>query len=584
MARMVPEVALEDIAHDSERLVYEALGALPDPYVVIHSFPWLRPVRDLAGQPLREGEADFVVLHPSRGMLVLEVKGGNPELRNLTWYRGGKPMRDPFAQAQRSRYALLEALEERTGRQMTRTMFPHGDAVVFPHCLYQGDLPHNADSRIILDASGLAEMHSRIEAAFAAWTRQPVSLTVAQFRAMIEALLPSLRLLRCVGAELASERARIVQVTEDQRATLLGLLANERVLVEGTAGSGKTLLALEYVTTLAARGHRALLLCYNRHLAAWLNELVKSDPRASSARGAVEVTTFHSFALSLARRAGVQFEVPATGAEDFWESEAPLVLEHALAVLTARGTPVVFDAVVVDEAQDFAPDWWVTVESLTRGGRTGKLYAFLDLNQSLRREPAVPPVPLPVRFHLSTNCRNTRVIARTGGRLAGVDVALLPGSPEGEAPLVRRAPTAAASAGIVLEEIRKLLQSGVSAQQVAVIGPAALERSSLARCSSVGGVPFTADAAAWRKGDGVLVTTARAFKGLEADIVVLYDLGTFGGTFNRTDLYVAWTRARHRLLVGCHGPEVRGLVEEVVAQCAREALPSASGPVQAPTG
>ena len=58
MARFIPDVVVGDIAHDSERVVYEGLRGLPAGFVVLHSFPWLRPTRDLAGEPLREGR-DF---------------------------------------------------------------------------------------------------------------------------------------------------------------------------------------------------------------------------------------------------------------------------------------------------------------------------------------------------------------------------------------------------------------------------------------------------------------------------------------------------------------------------------------------
>jgi hypothetical protein len=559
---------VESIVHDSERLVFQALKQLPDGYVVIHSFPWLRPLRDLESEPLREGEADFVILHPNRGMLVMEVKGGQPELKNLTWTRGGKRMRDPFSQAQRNRYALLDALEERTQGRINRKMLTHGDVVVFPHVRYQGALPVNADARIFVDAGGLRDLPARLEDAFEAWTKQPTQLTPSQFHDLLEALLPKLRLLRCVGAELESERARIVQVTEDQRATLLGLLEEDRVLVEGGAGSGKTLLALEFALVRADAGEKILLLCYNRHLANWLTELVKADSRSQRSVGSVEVDTFHGLALSLAKRAGVEFRVPENDAEAFWDDEAPLILEQALEVLRAHGRSVVFDAVVVDEAQDFARDWWVTVESLTRGGRNGRLYVFLDLNQSLRREPRLPAVPLQAPFKLRTNCRNTRAIARSGAQLAKLRTVLLPGIPEGEPPALRRSATSATGSGIVLEEVRRLLADGVSPAQLALVGPAGYRRGSLARFAEVAGVPFTDDAAAWRRGEGILVTTSRAFKGLEADVVVIYDLSTFSQTFTRTDLYVAWTRARHRLIVACHGTEVRTAVEEALSRAA----------------
>jgi hypothetical protein len=570
MARFIPDVAPEDIVHDSERVVYEALRGLPAGFVVLHSFPWLRPARDLAAEPLREGEADFVILHPGRGLLVLEVKGGKPELMGRTWSRGGKELRDPFDQARRSRYALLDAIEERTRKRLNRAMLTHGDVVVFPHVKFTGSLPLNSDPRVLVDALALDALPAKIEEAFKAWTRSETRLSPSQFTDLLDALMPKLRLMRCAGAEVGAEHHRIVQVTLDQRATLLGLLENERVLVEGTAGSGKTLLALEFALSLADRGERVLFLCFNRHLCAWLQEQAKYDLRAHRAGALLEIATFHACARRLAKRANVNFDVPSINEQAFWDNEVPLIMEQALEVLRARGQAEAFDAVVVDEAQDFAPDWWVTIESLSRAGQAGRLYTFLDLNQSLRGTAKLPPVSLPTRFRLTTNCRNTKAIARSGALLARIEVRLLPGSPLGEAPAVRRAASAAAEAGLVLAEARQLLLQGIKPQQLVLIGAATQAKGSLAKHEEVEGIPFIDDAVDWRRGAGVLVTTARAFKGLEADVVIAYGLGGFGPLFTQTDLYVAWTRARHRLLLVCQSGEVRGWVEAALAEAEQE--------------
>lgn len=571
MARFIPEVAPEEITHDSERVVYEALCGLPTGFVILHSFPWLRPLRDLSGEPLREGEADFVILHPERGLLVLEVKGGRPDLTGRTWSRGGKQIRDPFDQARRSRYALLEAIEERTRKRLHRGLFTHGDVVVFPHAEFAGILPINSDPRILVDAPGVATIPASVEAAFKAWARAETHLSPSQFAQLLDALMPKLRLLRCAGAEVSAEHDRIVQITLDQRATLLGLLENDRVLVEGTAGSGKTLLALEFALTLADRGERVLFLCYNRHLCAWLQDQAKHDPRAQRAASHLEISTFHSCARSLAKRAGVDFDISISREQAFWDDEVPLIMEQALEVVRARGQAETFDAVVVDEAQDFAPDWWVTIESLLRAGRDGHLYAFLDLNQSLRGTAKLPPVPLTSRFRIATNCRSTKAIARSSASLAHVEIRLLPGSPSGEVPAVRRAASTSAEAGLVLSEIRQLLRQGIKPQQIALIGPSAYAKGALARHAEVEGAPLIDDANDWRHGAGLLVTTARAFKGLEADVVIAYGLSAFGALFTRTDLYVAWTRARHRLILVCQAGEVRAAVEAALADAERAA-------------
>lgn len=569
MATFIPNVKPDQIGHNSERLVYEALQNLPSGFIVLHSFPWLRPLRDITTEPLREGEADFVILHPERGMLVLEVKGGTPELRQRTWFRGDNEIRDPFDQARRNRYALLDSVEERTNRRVHRSMFTHGDVVVFPHCTYEGPLPLNTDQRILLDGRSLSDFPERIEVAWDAWQRQPTSLAQTQFRELYESLMPKLRLLRFVGAEIATEGARIVQITQDQHATLQGLLASDRVLVEGTAGSGKTLLAKEFAVTLSAAGNKVLLLCYNRHLAAWLQENARGETRLRNREGFLEIASFHSYAFKLAKRANIEFDIPNSGTDRFWDDEVPLILEQALDILRDRGKPPLFDAIIVDEAQDFLRDWWVTVESLTRDGQNGKLYVFLDLNQSLRGETRLPPVPLPTKLRLTTNCRNTRAIARSASCLSQAEVTLLSGSPEGEVPSIRRASTPAAAAGLVLAELRCFLRATISSRQIVLIGPAAYGKGALARFKDVEGVPLVSDADAWRRGDGILVTTSRAFKGLEADVIIIYDLASFGTTFTRTDLYVAWTRARHRLVIVCHGTETRGAVENALAEAER---------------
>ena len=132
----------------------------------------------------------------------------------------------------------------------------------------------------------------------------------------------------------------------------------------------------------------------------------------------------------------------------------------------------------------------------------------------------------------------------------------------------------------MLAEIRQLLQQGITPQQLAVIGPAAYVKSALSHHREVNGIPLTDDSGDWRRGAGILVTTARAFKGLEADVALVYGLGTFGPMFTQTDLYVAWTRARHRLVLVCQAGEVRAAVEAALAEAERMAsadvLPSDS--------
>ncbi len=567
MARFIPDVRPEQIEHDSERLVYEALQRLPGNFLVLHSFPWLRPDRAMAGSPLREGEADFIILHRQLGMLVLEVKGGTPRLDGRTWFRGSRPMRDPFEQARRNMHALVDAVEERARGRLSRDQFVFGYAVVFPHTAYGGRLPANTDRSIFFDSRDLGRLPVHVEDALRAWTKAPRPLSKDQFRVLTDALMPKLRVLRCVGPEMDRAEAQLVRLTENQQTTLRGLFGNRRVLVEGVAGSGKTLLALELAVSLAEQGRRVQLLCYNRQLADWLEERLVAEPRLETAEGSLAVSTFHSLALTLADRAGVEVESPSRRGQAFWEREAAGILDHAIGELRGTDDDPTVDALVIDEAQDFAEEWWLALEELLDEPHAGTLFAFADLSQRLREGGGAPPIEFPTKFRLTTNCRNTRRIAAPSAIVADAQVDLLPSAPLGARVKLIRATSRSQQAAHVRREVAALLgEGGLTPARVALIGPAGKENGALSSERPIAGAELITDAAAWRRGEGLLCTTAKAFKGLEADAVIVYDLDSIGGLFTERDLYVAWTRAKHLLILICHGDPTRALIEAALAR------------------
>ena len=106
MARMIPDNYPTDTQSCAERRMFDELrDGLGDEYTVIHSLPWLHDERPV----LREGECDFVILHPKMGLLALEAKSGQISYSSAAgqWHReDGSPVKDPFAQAQGSAHYL----------------------------------------------------------------------------------------------------------------------------------------------------------------------------------------------------------------------------------------------------------------------------------------------------------------------------------------------------------------------------------------------------------------------------------------------------------------------------------------------
>ncbi len=573
MAVMIPDVDPSQLEHSSESPVYAALrDHLSDEFVVLHSYPWLRPWRG-AGT-LLEGEADFVLAHQELGLLVLEVKGGETIGRDAKgWFRktasGRDPMKDPFEQAKRNMHALLDITEERTDGRVSRDSLAYGYAVVFPHMDYEDPPPQNADRGIIICERHLPFINQAIETAYSRWTDQPHPLTFQQFQELVnKCLLPTFRLFRPIGPKISGVSDRLLELTEMQAQVFQGLYAQDRVLVKGVAGSGKTLLALLRAIAFAREGKRTLFVCFNKELAAWIRRQVEEDADTEPFRALLVVRNFHALAAELAAEASIDFR-PASGGsldQSFWDDEVPDLLEQSVLSLDLAGQRVQFDAIVVDEAQDFSLGWWYALTASLLQRPDGPLYAFMDPNQSLRTKAEEPPIDFNVQFGLTINCRNTRKIAAASAAILELEHSLFARAPTGARPRLHRAKTARHQKGLVLEELRRLLErDDVSPSQLAVIGPASKPKGSLADVSEINGVPLVTSADAWRDGSGVLVTTARAFKGLEADAVLLYDLGGFSDIFRKEDLYVACTRAKALLIAIVHADACREVIIAAIA-------------------
>ena len=569
MARMIPNVDPADIEHRSEVPVYMALrDQLPSSFTVLHSYPWLRPWRDQGA--LAEGETDFVVLHRRFGLLVLEVKGGK-DIRHdgQKWYRsstrGPIEFKDPFDQARRNMHALLEIVEQRSGGRVTRRDLAYGYAVVFPHVDYMGEPPPNSDRAIVISRRDLVLMERKVLAAFKAWRKHPKKLRKSQYGTLLnDCLMPKFRIIRRIGPDIASASDRLLELTEQQAQVFEGLYAQDRVLVEGVAGSGKTFLALQRAISFSGAGKRTLFVCFNRALAKYLRRRVHEDPIARRHQTDLDIRNFHALAKDLADKADIAF-CPADGGprnSQFWDEYVPDLLEKAVLMHECRGEDVRYDALVVDEAQDFPLEWWyVLIESILRNEKS-PIYAFLDPNQSLRGQVQRPPIAFQMEFHMSRNCRNTRKIARASAALLDLEYQSFSRAPLGVNLRIVRVPSQARQKDQVLNELRRLLsREGVQPQQVALIAPSAKGKGSVAEVDKVNGVPLTTDVATWQDGHAVLVTTSRSFKGLEADIVLLYDLSDFGNLFEKQDLYVACTRAKFLLIAIIHGDECRAVME-----------------------
>ena len=132
-----------------------------------------------------------------------------------------------------------------------------------------------------------------------------------------------------------------------------------RALICGSAGSGKTFLVLEKARRLAEEGREILVVCFNVRLAEWLREATAKMP-------SVSVFSFHELCLHLIQLARMPKPRPDPlgDCDAYFRYELPDAMLQAIDLISKR-----FDAILVDEAQDFDAVWWLGIEGLSTGSR-----------------------------------------------------------------------------------------------------------------------------------------------------------------------------------------------------------------------
>ncbi len=193
-----------------------------------------------------------------------------------------------------------------------------------------------------------------------------------------------------IRVQLAQVKRIVTDLTKDQYQILDWLRGQKRVAIAGCAGSGKTLIAAEKAIRLDRAGLHTLILCHNPHLAEYLGHLTVGT--------SVHVFDFVNW---VARVRGVPV-APVVGWTPY---EEPTDDELADATKCLRLGGVKYDAIIVDEGQDFRDSWWSIVECALADSATGILYIFHDDNQALIPRHLHYPIKL-APFSLRKNCRN----------------------------------------------------------------------------------------------------------------------------------------------------------------------------------
>ena len=182
------------------------------------------------------------------------------------------------------------------------------------------------------------------------------------------------------------------------------------------------------------------------------------------------VSTFHGVCGYFAKEAGISTEGYAQDQKWYDETLAELLVQ-AIDKVEDR-----FDAVIVDEGQDFRDNWWLPLDALLRNDETGIFYMFYDENQRIySRESGIPIEAEP--FPLTENCRNTQKVHALLTNYSKPQYQTTCLGPEGHQPEI--IPVAdEKTPGALLKILQRLVQEdGVKTSEIILLTPRSKQTS-----------------------------------------------------------------------------------------------------------
>lgn len=408
--KIIPSTFLEfPKASPGEREIFKKLKETSkgQDWIVLHSLELLSHVN------MAQSEADFVIMIPGTGILVLEVKAAKSVSQNENgWQIGAKfEKRGPFKQANDAMRSIMEYLET---MNVDTYSVPFVYAVWFTHITRK----QIASSISWRPEQVLASEDLKLEITdvLLETTQNLVSDLKINFKGQIapsrkleeisQVLLP-----RFTAFQSPVERQKDVkdflEIALQEQLQMVKLIDSLRaVVLQGLAGTGKTFIAIHAARLAHERGEKVLFLCYNNMLADYLKNRMANYPL-------VKVTSFHAMMLEIS-----ELEVPDKADQSWWETVLPgEALKHSEAYAEANS----FDTVIIDEAQDLGTtNFLLLLDQFLNGGLSvaKKIMICGDFAHQGVYVPGVDTLlnyknaigDLQILNPLLTNCRNTKTL------------------------------------------------------------------------------------------------------------------------------------------------------------------------------
>ena len=512
---------LETLRHLSEEL--------PDHYSVFHSLHWSNAKRDFT----QVGEIDFVVVNRSGAVLVIEQKNGalHETDEGLT-KRYGNKSKSLNSQVQRNIGGIRSKFSQQHGQEADLWI----DYLIYcPDYRLVSVNGAGVDASRIVDQTTRSGLVGRITELLqpGAIEQNGTHDRVCQFFAQSFHVVPD------VHTHVAAQDATYTRMLDGLAEGIEKLeFTPFRLRVIGAAGCGKTQLTVREAGRFVAEGRRVLQLCFNRPLADSLQRLAPVG---------VRVDTYHGFCKAMLESFDEVVTDPSSGGPEYWRK----LQEHLVAATIPPETR--YDALIVDEGQDFLQEWWEILELFLTDDAA--VLWLEDPLQNLRQSPAVE-LPGFVTYRERANFRSPRSIARFIKGALGIDFDARNKLP-GLGVHIEEIASESALAKALTHRLIELVRMGFKPEQIVIVSCRGMGSSALKDATMLGTYRlkrFTGQYAQGRQTyteGNVAFETIYRFKGQQSPAVILVDVDARldRSDWSRQILYCAMTRATVRLEV-----------------------------------
>jgi hypothetical protein len=506
MALTIPETIPSKASQGEKRLFNILQSKLPDNFTV-----WYEPRLQNNLYP------DFIILSPTFGLLIIEVKGWYAskveeasERFFKVWNKLGEleSHQSPLRQAHSyyctaaDRFKGYSILRHQDGNYEGRLVFPVGTGAIMSNLTEAQAHEEYIDT--FLERPFVAYRDELLE-----WEHFTPEMLMQRLRDMfktpfdfrpltedqvntIKGCLHPETIIKEVdataesvpdGFDLPDDSKVVIPLDIDQERLARSMKGGHR-LISGVAGSGKTLILLARAKALAngLLDQRILILCFNITLAANLRSLLHSDELNPQYKDRIQVMHFHDWAKSL-----IQW-LPSYRSFKTEEECNAYMGQRVLTALQQLSEESRWDSVLVDEAHTFTREWFLCCVAALKDPENGDLLVVSDGNQSLYKRAKFTWKSVGIKaqgrtMKLTQNYRNTKeileaawtVVKNSGGSDDLTEdntfPTIIPDTAlrRGPRPVLHMAGTKARAVDATIEQVKGLVESGYSASDIAIL-------------------------------------------------------------------------------------------------------------------